>query len=212
MDQNKKSNKETCLKVLTSLFAMNQEQQQKFLKYQELLKTENEKYNLTAIVDDQAIMLDHFVDSLALLSLYDMQKVTSIIDVGSGAGFPGMPLAIMLPDVSFCLVEVNLKKVHFLNLVISQLQLQNVTVSTLDWRTLLRSTDHVANMVIARASLQVEELLRMFKPSSALKAATLVYWASKKWIPTEQEKEYLVLQREYSVGQKQRMLCFFEHQ
>ncbi len=212
MDQNKKSNKETCLKVLTSLFAMNQEQQQKFLKYQELLKTENEKYNLTAIVDDQAIMLDHFVDSLALLSLYDMQKVTSIIDVGSGAGFPGMPLAIMLPDVSFCLVEVNLKKVHFLNLVISQLQLQNVTVSTLDWRTLLRSTDHAANMVIARASLQVEELLRMFKPSSALKAATLVYWASKKWIPTEQEKEYLVLQREYNVGQKQRMLCFFEHQ
>ncbi len=211
MDQNKNLNKEICLKALTSLFAMTQEQQQKFLKYQELLKTENEKYNLTAIVDDQAIILDHFVDSLALLNLYDLQEIKSIIDVGSGAGFPGVPLAIMLPDVSFCLVEVNLKKVHFLNLVISQLELHNVTVSSLDWRTLLRSADHISNMVIARASLQVEELLRMFKPSSFLKEATLVYWASKKWIPTDQEKEYLVLQREYNVGKKQRILCFFEH-
>lgn len=211
MDQNKTSNKELSLQALTSLFVMTQEQQYRFLKYQELLKTENEKYNLTAIVDDQAIILDHFVDSLSLLNLYDVQNVRSIIDVGSGAGFPGIPLAIMLPEVFFCLVEVNLKKVHFLNLVISKLELKNVSVSSLDWRTLLRSSQYQANMVIARASLQVEELLRMFKPASSLKEATLVYWASKKWIPTKQEKEYLVLQKEYNVGEKQRMLCFFAH-
>jgi hypothetical protein len=66
-------------------------------------------------------------------------------------------------------------------------------------------------LVLARASLQLDELLRIFKPSSFLKTATLVYWASKKWIPTEQEKEYLEKCVEYDVGQKQRNLCFFKN-
>ncbi len=189
-------------------------QQEQFVKYLQLLLEENQKYNLTAITNVDDVMLDHFADSLSILHHHDMSKVQTIIDVGSGGGFPGIPLAIMLPDIQFCLIEVNLKKVYFLNLVAETLGLKNVTVISQDWRTFLRTApqnlkiEHV--LVIARASLQVDELLRMFKPSSFLKEATLVYWASKKWIPTVQEKEYLKECIEYEVGQKQRNLCFFK--
>ena len=124
-----------------------------------------------------------------------------------------------------------LKKVYFLNLVAKTLGLKNVTVCSEDWRTFLRSTSEKLKedmdprlredegrgkddgnqvLVVARASLQVDELLRMFKPSSHLKNGTLVYWASKKWVPTVQEKEYLKSCVEYNVGQKQRNLCFFK--
>jgi 16S rRNA (guanine527-N7)-methyltransferase len=204
---------------------INSDQEQQFLKYLQLLLEENQKYNLTAITNVDDVMLDHFADSLSILHHYDMSNVQRLIDVGSGGGFPGIPLAIMLPDVAVCLIEVNLKKVYFLNLVVQMLGLKNVTVRSDDWRTFLRSDPEKLKedmdprlredegnkvLVVARASLQVDELLRMFKPSSHLKNATLVYWASKKWVPTVQEKEYLKSCVEYNVGQKQRNLCFFK--
>lgn len=192
-------------------YEISQYQEGQFLKYLQLLLEENQKYNLTAITNVDDILLDHFQDSLSILKIYEMKKVKSLIDVGSGAGFPGIPLAIMLPDVSICLIEVNLKKVYFLNLVIDALGLQNVTVISQDWRTFLRSEGKPVDLVVARASLPVDELLRMLKSSSFLKTAMLVYWASKKWIPTEQEKEYLDKCVEYDVGQKQRNLCFFKN-
>jgi hypothetical protein len=238
--------------VLKNQYQLNELQLLQFKNYLKLLLEENEKYNLTAIVQVDSVIADHFFDSLALLKLYDVSKVQTIVDVGSGAGFPGIPLAVCMPQTQFCLIEVSLKKVHFLNLVIQALDLKNVVVCSQDWRTFLRSeidfsihpacvktTAGTRNerdvgmdktlpllvipgfereskslkdmLVIARASLQVDELLKVFKPSSKFKDATLVYWASKKWVPTLQEKEYLVSCVEYAVGQKQRNLCFFKN-
>lgn len=191
-------------------YGISAHQEQQFLQYLQLLLEENQKYNLTAITNVDDVLLDHFSDSLSVLKLYDMKSVASLVDVGSGAGFPGIPLAIMMPNVKICLIEVNLKKVHFLKLVIEKLNLQNISISSEDWRTFLRSAQEPVDLVIARASLPVEELLRIFKPSSLFKTATLIYWASKKWIPTEHEKEYLDTSVEYGVGQKQRVLCFFK--
>ncbi|MBP7854688.1 16S rRNA (guanine(527)-N(7))-methyltransferase RsmG [Candidatus Babeliales bacterium] len=199
---------------LKNNYSITDQQFEQFQKYLTFLLQENEKYNLTAIVETDAVILDHFQDSLALIKDCAMPAIEKIIDVGSGGGFPGIPLAIVLPHVQFCLIEVNLKKVHFLNLVIEHLQLKNVTVCTLDWRTFLRSAlvqqwnNNV--LVVARASLPVEELLRMFRPSSQLNHATLVYWASKKWLPSVQEKEYLDHCNAYSVGHKERQLCYFK--
>jgi 16S rRNA (guanine527-N7)-methyltransferase len=186
-------------------------QQQKFETYLNLLLEENEKYNLTAITDPADVVAYHFADSLALLKLHDMTDVRTIIDVGSGAGLPGMALAIAKPEISFMLIEVNLKKVNFLNMVIQALALENVQVNSSDWRTFLRRK-HVASsntMVVARASLAVEELVRIFAPSSEFKNGLLVYWATKKWIPTDQEKRYLDHCAPYTVAQKERKLCFF---
>ena len=115
----------------------------------------------------------------------------------------------MCPHITMNLVEVNLKKVHFLNLVAQELGLTNVVVHTYDWRTFLRKYTGVADLFIARASLQVDELLRIFKPSSQFKTSTFIYWASKKWVPTLEEKEYLNRCSSYTVGQKERQLCFF---
>lgn len=196
-------------KVLVQTYQLSLEQQDQFEKYGTILLQENEKYNITAITSVDEIVEDHFYDSLAPLKLYDMSVVTSLADIGSGGGFPGIPLAIMCPHIKINLVEVNLKKVHFLNLVAQELGLHNVTVHTYDWRTFLRKHHEPVDLFIARASLPVEELLRIFKPSSQFKSSTFIYWASKKWVPTLQEKEYLNTCSSYTVGQKERQLCFF---
>jgi len=196
--------------TLITQYQMTPEQQQQFHTYAKLLVQENEKYNITAITTPAEIVADHFYDSLALLKLYDIKILKSIVDVGSGGGFPGVPMAIMCPDTMIHLVEVNLKKVYFLKLVIQELELTNVVVHTDDWRTFLRKFQEPADLFIARASLPVAELLRIFKPSCRYKNSMFVYWASKKWVPTLSEKEYLDNCLPYFVGEKQRQLCFFK--
>jgi 16S rRNA (guanine527-N7)-methyltransferase len=194
---------------LVKTYQISVEQQKQLEHYTSRLLEENEKYNLTAIVTLQEVVQDHFYDSLALLKLHDLKKVHTIADVGSGAGFPGIPLAIMCPEVTFNLVEVNLKKVNFLKMIAQELGLKNIVVHTYDWRTFLRKFENSIDLFIARASLSVDELLRIFKPSSKFQNAVFVYWASKKWIPNPLEKEYLTSCSSYMVGQKERQLCFF---
>jgi len=192
-------------------YSISEQQQNQFQSFLQLLMQENAKYNITAIDSLDEIVADHFYDSLSLIKQHDMQTVRGLVDVGSGGGFPGIPLAIMCPYVRFNLVEVNLKKVHFLNLVIQELGLTNVIVHTDDWRTFLRKFQEPIDLFIARASLPVEELLRIFKPSSPYQQSIFVYWASKNWIPNSKEKEYLDKCLLYIVGEKQRQLCFFKH-
>lgn len=189
-----------------------QEQEKKFEQYLQLLLQENEKYNITAIVDPQIIVADHFYDSLALCKLYNLQTVSTIVDVGSGGGFPGIPLAIVNPHIMFHLVEVNLKKVHFLRLVASQLGLENVEVQVHDWRTFLRTFKKPVDIFIARASLAVEELVRIFKPSLPYQNSIFVYWASCTWKAQGNVADYVKKCVMYTVGQKQRQLCFFSLQ
>lgn len=193
-------------------FSINSDQLVQFKKYFDLILQENQKYNITAITGPKEIVLDHFYDSLSLLlfSNVKFESVKSIVDVGSGGGFPGIPLAIMFPKIQFNLIEVNNKKVRFLKLVASELGLENVTVHTDDWRTFLRTFKQPVDLFIARASLPVSELIRVFKPSSIFTKSMLVYWASKKWVPTQQEKEYLDECLSYLVGDKERNLCFFK--
>ena len=72
---------------------------EKFKKYSAMLKEWNEKMNLTAVVDDDGISVKHFLDSILPLSAIDMSEVKSVIDVGTGAGFPGLPLKICRTDI-----------------------------------------------------------------------------------------------------------------
>jgi len=192
-------------------FSINNQQAEQFKKYLDLVVQENQKYNITAITGAKEIILDHFSDSLALLSFPQAHSMStlSIVDVGSGGGFPGIPLAIMLQRIQFHLIEVNNKKVHFLRLVAKELGLENIMVHTDDWRTFLRTFKQPVELFIARASLQIAELIRIFKPSSLFQGSMLVYWASKKWVPTTEEKEYLNECLPYGVGDKERRLCFF---
>lgn len=96
----------------------------KFNTYMELLKDWNTRINLTAITEDEEIRLKHFQDSLSILPYIEGG---SLVDVGTGAGFPGLPIAIERPDVSVTLVDSLDKRVKFLQCVADTLELKNVT-------------------------------------------------------------------------------------
>lgn len=101
-------------------------QLQQFIDYYELLVDWNTRMNLTSITEFGEVIKKHFVDSVSLISFYDFSKVESIIDVGTGAGFPGIPLKIMLPDIRVLLLDSLNKRVNFLNHVIDNLSLENI--------------------------------------------------------------------------------------
>ena len=96
---------------------------EKFEAYRRILLRENAKYNLTAITDPEEIAQKHFADSLSLLEAYDVQQSARLLDVGSGAGFPGAPLAITRPDLRVTLLESTAKKANFLRLLAEELDL-----------------------------------------------------------------------------------------
>ena len=77
--------------------------------------------NLTSIRGNQEIIVKHFLDSLSVLQCFDIKSGDSVIDIGTGAGFPGLPIKISIPDIKLVLVEPSLKKVSFLRFLISQL-------------------------------------------------------------------------------------------
>lgn len=105
----------------------NQEQIDKFLKYYDMLVEKNKVMNLTAITEFEEVVEKHFIDSLAIVKIVDMKDVNSIIDIGTGAGFPGIPLKIMFPHVKITLIDSLNKRINFLNEVIEKLELDNIS-------------------------------------------------------------------------------------
>ena len=97
----------------------------KFYKYMNLLIEWNEKMNLTAITEQKDIIVKHFVDSLTI-SKY-LEKDESVVDIGTGAGFPGIPLAIINQANKFTLVDSLNKRINFLNDVKEKIELKNIT-------------------------------------------------------------------------------------
>ncbi|WP_297861175.1 16S rRNA (guanine(527)-N(7))-methyltransferase RsmG [Meiothermus sp.] len=97
----------------------------RFARFYELLNLVNQSTNLTAIRDEQGIVLKHFLDSLTCLSYSGFIDGLSVIDVGTGAGFPGLPLAIVRPNIHFDLLDATQKKVGFVAQVIQDLGLSN---------------------------------------------------------------------------------------
>ncbi len=93
--------------------------------YNELIEY-NKNVNLTRIVDKDEVYLKHFYDSLTLIKAIDLNKELTLCDVGTGAGFPGMVLAIVFPTISVTLVDALQKRITFLDLIINKLGLKNV--------------------------------------------------------------------------------------
>ncbi len=102
-------------------------QENQLKKYYELLVEWNEKINLTAITEYKEVVWKHFIDSALLLKCMEFSNGKRILDVGTGAGFPGMVLAILSPEKEFVLLDSLGKRVEFLKLVADELNLQNVS-------------------------------------------------------------------------------------
>ena len=102
-------------------FPLEPVQLDQFVTYWRELKRWNSRMNLTSVRTDREIIIKHFLDSLSVLQYFDVKSGDSIIDIGTGAGFPGLPIKIYIPDIKLVLVEPSLKKVSFLRFLISQL-------------------------------------------------------------------------------------------
>ncbi|HEX6922756.1 MAG TPA: 16S rRNA (guanine(527)-N(7))-methyltransferase RsmG [Bacillales bacterium] len=103
-------------------------QLKQFDTYYRLLIEWNEKVNLTAITDREAVYLKHFYDSVSLAFFYDFSRPISVCDVGAGAGFPALPLKICFPEIKVTIVDSLNKRIHFLSSLIEKLDLENVEV------------------------------------------------------------------------------------
>ena len=102
------------------------EQYDQFITYMRLLQEWNEKINLTAILEDEEIIKKHFIDSIKAFKRDEFKKNVNMIDVGTGAGFPGIPIAIMNPNINVTLLDSLNKRIKFLDIVISKLGLKNI--------------------------------------------------------------------------------------
>lgn len=101
-------------------------QMEQFFKYYELLVEWNKVMNLTSIVDMEDVVRKHFVDSLTVVKVFSGKEYKKIIDVGTGAGFPGVPIKIAFPEMNIVLLDSLNKRVQFLNEVIGQLRLNDI--------------------------------------------------------------------------------------
>jgi len=110
---------------------LNSRQVKAFEIYEQELLAWNEKFNLTAICEPEAIRIKHFLDSLTALSELNNPPPERLVDVGTGAGFPGIPLKIALPDLKLTLIESVGKKAEFCRYLVERLNLAHVEVLSL---------------------------------------------------------------------------------
>lgn len=103
---------------------VNDKKIEKFMIYKKLLKEWNEKINLTAIVEDKEIIIKHFIDSLTIEKY--IPRGAKVIDVGTGAGFPGIPLKIVRDDIEVVLIDSLNKRINFLNEIIEKCELKDI--------------------------------------------------------------------------------------
>ena len=104
----------------------NEDKYNKFIKYMRLVQEWNEKVNLTAITEDEEFIKKHFIDCIKIFKSDEIKEAKTVIDVGTGAGFPGLPIAIMDETKEVTLLDSLNKRINFLNIVVRELNLKNV--------------------------------------------------------------------------------------
>lgn len=134
-----------------------------FEKYTDFLTQENKKYNLTRIENEESIYIKHYLDSLLIIKALDFNKIKVMADLGSGAGFPAIPLKIIYPHLKIYLVESVTKKTNFLKELINILELEDIFVLNERAETLSKYKNKF-DCITARAFSNMQVLLELSIP------------------------------------------------
>ena len=158
-------NIETFIKEVEKLnISVTKENLLSLARYKDLLVEYNKKFNLTAIKSDEEIYLKHFYDSLTLIKAYSLNGNLKLLDIGTGAGFPGIVLKIFYPDLELTLLDSNHKKIAFLEVVIKELNLKNVTCINSRAENLPKTYREYFDIVTSRAVAHLRILLELSIP------------------------------------------------
>ena len=149
--------------LLKSEISVDEEKKEKMLGFLELLHEKNKVMNLTAIRDKKGMAEKHFVDSLFLAEIIKKEE-QKIIDVGTGAGFPGLVLAIYYPEKEFLLVDSVRKKIEFIKEVIEKLKLENVKTSYERAEELIKNSRESFDTALCRGVANLRIILEYMIP------------------------------------------------
>ena len=192
-----------------------------FEKYYNFLIKYNQKVNLTAITQKDDVIIKHFLDSIILLNFFRLKTNSKLIDIGTGAGFPGVPLKIVRPDLDIVLLDARNKKIEFLNQLLDLLNLSGRAVHA-SAQELVKKQGFLHNfdVVVSRAALSITNFVKFsagfLKPSGMMvaykgfdieeelkaaeltlkKAKLLVYALHKFELPNQNKRSLLLLKKE----------------
>jgi 16S rRNA (guanine527-N7)-methyltransferase len=132
--------------------------------YYKLLVEENTKYNLTAITEENQVYLKHFYDSLTIIKIINLNN-QYLLDIGTGAGFPGLVLKIVFPNLKIDLLDSTNKRCQFLQMVIDKLQLDNINVINARAEEYAKDNREKYDIVTSRAVAPLKHLLEYSIPT-----------------------------------------------
>ncbi|MGN1034278.1 MAG: 16S rRNA (guanine(527)-N(7))-methyltransferase RsmG [Oscillospiraceae bacterium] len=192
-----------------------------FEGYYNFLIEYNQKVNLTAITQKDDVIIKHFLDSIILLNFFKLKTNSKLIDIGTGAGFPGVPLKIVQPDIDIVLLDARNKKIEFLNQLLNLLNLSGGAVHA-SAQELVKEQGFLHNfdIVVSRAALNITNFVMFsagfLKPGGMMvaykgfnieeelkaaeltlkKAKLLVYALHKFELPNQNKRSLLLLKKE----------------